>query len=126
VVDSLSPSELMDALALQDVAMLSRPKGVGKKLAERIAGELSGKPPPLGRFASAHEGAAASPETPAPAMAEITGGPRGEAVSALTNLGYGQAEAARAVATVLREAKQDDGEDVGALIKAALKELSPA
>ncbi|MEO1323338.1 MAG: Holliday junction branch migration protein RuvA, partial [Pseudomonadota bacterium] len=51
IMDAISAPELMDALALGDAATITRAKGVGKKLAERIIGELSGKPPPLGRFA---------------------------------------------------------------------------
>lgn len=119
LLDALAPSELMDALALGDAASITRAKGVGKKLAERIVGELSGKPPPMGRFGSFAAGPAASLQ----ATASTTTGSRGEAVSALVNLGYTQSDAARAVATV---AKGSSDADVGTLIKAALKELSPA
>jgi Holliday junction DNA helicase RuvA len=48
-------------------------------------------------------------------------GARGEAVSALVNLGYTQGDAARAVASIAKDA--GDG-DVGVLVKAALKELA--
>lgn len=116
--DALSPAELMDALALGDAAAVTRAKGVGKKLAERIVGELAGKPPPMGRF-----GRFAADPTASVQAASVTSGARGEAVSALTNLGYGQSEAARAVATA---AKAGAGDEVGALIKAALKELAPS
>ncbi len=120
LVDALTPVELMDALALGDAASVTRAKGVGKKLAERIVGELSGKAPPMSRFASFQ----ADPSGSAQAMAaELGTGVRGEAVSALVNLGYGQSDAARAVAAAARETGADD---VGGLIKAALKELSPA
>ena len=44
-----------------------------------------------------------------------------DAVSALTNLGYGQPEAARAVASVLQD---DPQADVSTLIRLALKKLS--
>ena len=47
-------------------------------------------------------------------------GARGEAISALVNLGYSQSDAARAVAAIAKDA----GDDVGALVKAALKELA--
>ena len=50
VLDALTVSELMDAIALGDAATVTRAKGVGKKLGERIVGELAGKPPPMGRF----------------------------------------------------------------------------
>ncbi|MEL8054529.1 MAG: Holliday junction branch migration protein RuvA [Pseudomonadota bacterium] len=116
--DALSPAELMDALALGDAAAITRAKGVGKKLAERIVGELAGKPPPMGRFGRFAADPGASVQA-----ASATIGARGEAVSALTNLGYGQSEAARAVATA---AKSGASDDVGDLIKAALKELAPS
>ena len=88
-------------------------------VAERIIGELAGKPPPMGRFGAfrphAGDGAAAS-ET-----ATISG-TRSEAISALVNLGYTQSDAARAVATAIRNAPDAD---TGTLIKASLKELAP-
>ncbi|MEO0607497.1 MAG: Holliday junction branch migration protein RuvA [Pseudomonadota bacterium] len=119
LMDSISPTELMDALALGDTATVMRAKGVGKKLAERIVGELSGKPPPLGRFGKF----TADPSGSVAAASALKTGARGEAVSALINLGYSQSEAARAVAASARELPDTD---TGTLIKAALKELSPA
>lgn len=119
IMDSISASELMDALALGDAATITRAKGVGKKLAERIIGELSGKPPPMGRFGKF----TADPTGSVAAARELKTGARGEAVSALINLGYSQSEAARAVAAASREVPDAD---TGSLIKAALKELSPA
>ena len=53
--------------------------------------------------------------------ASLASGARGDAVSALINLGYAHSDAARAVASAARTA---DSEDAGKLIKAALKELS--
>ena len=50
ILDSVTPAELMDAIALGDASVPTRAKGAGKKLAERIIGELAGKPPPMGRF----------------------------------------------------------------------------
>lgn len=121
VMDALSPGELMDALALGDVAAITRAKGVGKKLAERIAGELAGKPPPMGRFGSLGVKPAAGSVSAADGTAG--GGVRAEAVSALQNLGYGPSEAARAVAAAMKAGESDD---TGAVIKAALKELTPS
>ncbi|MEO1028683.1 MAG: Holliday junction branch migration protein RuvA [Pseudomonadota bacterium] len=120
LLDALTPSELMDAIALGDAVSIQRAKGVGKKLAERIVGELGGKPPPMGRFGSVGKSAVTSANGGAEPIASMAGGTRGEAVSALTNLGYGQTEAARAVAS----AAKAGADDVGALIKAALKELA--
>lgn len=122
ILDAISPGELMDAIALGDTATVQRAKGVGKKLAERIIGELAGKPPPMGRFGSTFK---ADPSASAGAAmketVQLASGARGDAVSALVNLGYAQAEAARAVASAARELGD---EDAGALIKGALKELA--
>lgn len=123
LMDALSPSELMDALALSDVAMVTRAKGVGKKLAERIVGELAGKPPPRGRFERFEASVSGSVQARAEATASLATGARSETVSALVNLGYGQSEAARAVATAAKDAPDAD---TPALIKAALKELAPS
>ena len=118
VLDAIGPAGLMDAVALGEAPSITRAKGVGKKMAERIVGELAGKAPPMGRFgqviAAPHAGKAA-PEAAAPS------GARSEAISALTNLGYQQVDAARAVAAA---AQSVDAENVSALIKGALKELS--
>lgn len=118
IMDALSPAELQDALALGDAASITRAKGVGKKLAERIVGELAGKPPPMGRF-GAFRPHTANGDAAAPAPVS---GARSEATSALVNLGYTQSDAARAVATAIRNAPDAD---TGTLIKAGLKELAP-
>jgi Holliday junction DNA helicase RuvA len=120
ILDTLSLPQLMDAIALGDTAAISRANGVGKKLAERIVTEFKGKPPPMGLFASnlgAQLGAGAAPVT---ALA----GARADAVSALVNLGYGQADASRAVAQAARDLGDEAKESV--LIRAALKALAPA
>ena len=119
IMDAISATELMDALALGDTATITRAKGVGKKLAERIVGELSGKPPPMGRFGKF----TADPSGSVAAASELKTGARGEAAQVRINLGYSQSEAARAVASSARDVPDAD---TGALIKAALKELSPA
>ena len=122
LMDALSPAELMDALALGDAAMITRAKGVGKKLAERIVGELSGKPPPMGRFG--RFAADPSGSVQEATLQAVSGtGPRSEAVSALINLGYAQSDAARAVAAASRV---NPDLQVSELIRAALKELSPS
>ena len=118
ILDTLAIPQLMDAIALGDVAAISRAHGVGKKLAERIVTEFKGKPPPMGLFASNLSLAAGGP-TPITAPA----GARADAVSALVNLGYGPADAARAVAKAARDIGEDAKE--AALIRAALKALAP-
>jgi holliday junction DNA helicase RuvA len=118
ILDAITPAELMDAIALGDASVLTRAKGVGKKLAERITGELAGKPPPMGRFGK-FETAQVAGLASAPVAAAT--GVRSEAISALANLGYAQSDAARAVASAAKDAGDDD---VSLLIKAALKELA--
>lgn len=117
ILDTLPPNELMDALALGDVASIQRANGVGKKLAERIVTEFKGKPPPGGLFATFTPGAGSA------AVATPQAGSRADAVSALVNLGYGQADAARAVAQAARDLGEDAKE--GDLIRVALKGLAP-
>jgi len=118
ILDTLTLPQLMDAIALADIAAISRANGVGKKLAERIVTEFKGKPPPMGLFSSGLVPVAGGVSP----LAAPTGA-RADAVSALVNLGYNQADAARAVA----QAARDLGEDAkdSALIRAALKALAP-
>ncbi len=119
LMDALTPAELMDAIALGDATAITRAKGVGKKLAERIVGELTGKPPPPVRFGArlAADGAAPQPAAPSPAS-----GARADAIAALTGLGYSPTDAARAVAAA---ARGEGGQDTASLIRAALRELAP-
>ncbi len=118
ILDALTIAQLMDAIALNDTAAITRANGVGKKLAERIVTEFKGKPPPMGLFAS---GFSATSTTPAPIAAS---GPRAAAISALVNLGYNQSDASRAVAQAARDAGDEAKE--AQLIRAALKALAPA
>lgn len=118
ILDTLTTAQLMDAIALNDTAAISRANGVGKKLAERIVTEFKGKPPPLGMFASGLMTTTATP------VASAATGARAAAASALVNLGYSQTDASRAVAQAARDAGEDATESV--LIRAALKALAPA
>ncbi|MEZ5894388.1 MAG: Holliday junction branch migration protein RuvA [Parvularculaceae bacterium] len=122
VLQVLSPSELYDAVAAEDVTAVARAHGVGKKLAQRIVTELQSKVGALAGatgevFALAARRKVAAP----PADPELSA--KADAVSALANLGYDGIEARRAVA---RAAEGLDSPGVEALIKAALKELAAA
>ena len=116
IVDTLTPAEMADAVALQDKASMARANGVGPKLAARIVQELAGKPGPRGFLAHAASlGGAPAASTTAPAA-------RGDAVSALINLGIEQSAALRAVASAM---KGFSGEPPAPeLIRAALKEVN--
>ncbi len=116
VLSTLSPPDLANAIALRDIAMVSRAPGVGRKVAERIVTELKGKAPAFAGAASETiglkqdlgEGVAPAPIT--------------DAVSALVNLGYSRDIAANAVAAALKTA--GEGADSAKLIRFGLKELA--
>lgn len=118
ILDGLAPAEIMDAIALGDSGAFTRAKGIGKKLGERIVTELAGKAPPMGRFGR-FETAAVAGLASQPVAAST--GPRAEAISALTNLGYTPSEASRAVAAAAKDGAPDE---VSGLVKSALKELA--
>lgn len=124
ILDALSVDELESAAALGDAAAFGKAKGVGPKLAARLALEMKDKPPPTGRaFASgfsvaAQAGLASTQTSEAPAGNNAA---REEAVSALTNLGYAETDARRAAAAASRASPDAD---IATLIRLALKELS--
>jgi Holliday junction DNA helicase RuvA len=116
VLSTLRPAELANAIALRDKAMMARAPGVGRKVAERIVTELQDKAP---AFANVD-----------PAVVRLAGAiddkrapqPVADAVSALVNLGYGQPQAAAAVAAAARSIGEEA--DVASLIRQGLKELA--
>ncbi len=117
ILSALPPAELVRAIAAQDEATLTRPSGVGPKLAARIVAELKDKAGQifLGPVVALPGGRAADAEAQIPI-------PYDDAISALVNLGYQRAEAFGAVAGVTRELGADAPlEDV---IKAGLRELA--
>lgn len=116
VLGTLTPPELANAIALRDLAMVSRAPGVGKKVAERIVTELKNKAPAFAGDASGTIGLKQELGAGA-ATGAVT-----DAVSALSNLGYSRDQAANAVAAALREAGDDA--DSAKLIRLGLKELS--
>lgn len=109
ILGTLSSNELAQAIAAGDKAMMGRAQGVGPKLAQRLVTELKDKVPTDLTIAVAGDQAAPA------------GGGNADALSALSNLGYKEVEAARAIAKVAADA----GDDVAALIRLALKELAP-
>lgn len=111
ILSELTPEKLALSIATGDSKAITRAQGVGPKLAQRIALELKDK------LAKGLELSVTSPEIEAAGLA-VSGGNQAEAVSALTMLGYGQSEAAVAVA------KLDETLSVEELIRQALKLLS--
>lgn len=115
ILSTLSPDEIARAIAAGDKASLSRPAGVGPKLAARLATELKDK--------AAAFGVAPAPSRAAAAAAPVPGGSVNEdAVSALVNLGYRRVEAFGAIARVTQ--RLGEGAQLDAVIRAGLQELA--
>ncbi len=110
ILSALSTGEVQQACAQGDAAMVARAQGVGPKLAGRIVNELQDKAGALP--GGGMVGAAGVAVTTA-------GSASADAVSALENLGFKPAVAARAVAAAQGELGEDAGE--GDLIRVALK-----
>jgi len=116
VLGTLKPADLASAIAMRDRAMVARTPGVGPKVAERIVTELKDKAPAFADLDPAVirlSGAIEDRRAPQPVV---------DAVSALVNLGYGQPQAAAAVAAAARNA--GEGADTARLIRLGLKELA--
>lgn len=107
----LTPAQIMLAVITDDINALSHAPGIGKKTAGRIALELKDK-------IKASDDAAYLAADPQLSVAG-TGGPKQDAVDALTALGYGRSEAVRAVMEVYVPEL-----DVEQTIKLALKKLA--
>jgi Holliday junction DNA helicase RuvA len=116
LLSTLTTAELANAIALRDVAMVSRAPGVGKKVAERIVTELKDKAPAYAGSASGTIGLKQE------LGAGVAPAPVADAVSALTNLGYSRDIAANAIAAAMKAA--GEGADSAKLIRLGLKELA--
>ena len=114
ILSTLAPDEIARAIAAQDRATLSRPAGVGPKLAARLATELKDKAAAFG------VAPAATPAVDIPAGSPGT--INEDAISALVNLGYKRVEAFGAVARVTQRLGSDARVD--AVIRAGLQELA--
>jgi Holliday junction DNA helicase RuvA len=116
VLSTFTPGDLASAIALGDKAAIKRTPGVGPKVAERIVIELKDKAPaysPLDPAVIQLAGAVDASRAPRPVL---------DAVSALVNLGYGQPQAAAAIAAASRSAGETA--ETAQLIRLGLKELS--
>ncbi len=115
ILSVLSPAQLVQAIAAQDKAALTRANGVGPKLAGRVVSELKEK---AGRIVLGEAAHAAAMEGGGPSAEAVPE----DAVSALVNLGYGRGEAFGAVAQAARHLGGDA--PVEAVIRAGLRELA--
>lgn len=142
ILGTLGAEGLGRAIALGDWAAVRKAPGVGPKLAQRVVLELKDKAPgiiAMGGTLTVDAGTpvieadgieaeaeadrpAARPTAPAPRSAASSAANSADALSALTNLGYGPSEAAAAVAEA---AAREPDAATPALIRAALKSLAP-
>jgi len=116
VLGTFKPGELASAIAMGDKAAIKRTPGVGPKVAERIVIELKDKAPAFSDLDPSVirlSGALEDKRAPQPVR---------DAVSALVNLGYGQPQAAAAIAAAARGA--GEGAETAQLIRLGLRELA--
>ncbi len=135
ILGTLGAEGVGRAITLGDQRAIQAAPGVGPKLAQRIILELKTKAASVmaaGVRLSAvadtddmviePEMAAPRRMPKAPAVAQVRAASTADALSALLNLGYGQGDAAQAVATVAAEQPEVGTAD---LIRAALRLLAP-
>lgn len=132
ILGTLGAEGVARAIATGDARAIRAAPGIGPKIAERVILELKAKAPllmlraggapvaPPAPLAEATPAAVRAPAAPAPPRAGP--GATADALSALVNLGYAQAEAAGAVAAA---AGAEPEADAAALIRAALRSLQP-
>jgi holliday junction DNA helicase RuvA len=130
ILGTLGPDGVGRAIALGDWSAVKAAPGVGPKIAQRVVNELRDKAPAV--MAMGGQALADLVEPVDGGVLEAVAKPRpaarprssalAEALSALTNLGYGPSEAASAVA---RASGEDADADTPALIRAALRLLAP-
>ncbi len=134
ILGTLGSDGVNRAIALGDWNAVKAAKGIGPKTAQRVVNELKDKAPAvmaMGGTMSApvmaapgDTGEVIEPAEAVRTSVRATGSAaaQSEALSALSNLGYGPGEAAGAV---VQAAGEHDGADTPTLIRAALKLLAP-
>ena len=136
ILGTLGAEGVGRAITLGDARSVQAAPGVGPKLAQRVILELKAKAPGvmaagvgLSAKAEADDSVIEAPVAPVPRKAAKVdeGAARratasADALSALVNLGYGQGDAAQAVATVAGDQPEAD---TATMIRASLKLLAP-
>lgn len=136
ILGTLGAEGAARAITLGDARAIQAAPGIGPKIAQRVVLELKSKAPMVMAQGAALHGEAALDdviEAPAPTAAKparktpakpvvARAAYSADALSALLNLGYGQSDAAQAVAQVSGEAPEADTAE---LIRRALKLLMP-
>lgn len=118
ILGALGAEGVSQAVTLGDWAAIKSAKGIGPKTAQKVVIELKDKAPSI----MAMSGAPA-PVVNFDVVEPVGAAPaRAEALSALKNLGYGDSEAAQAVAAAMADVPDAA---TGDLIRMALKSLGP-
>lgn len=116
ILSGLTPEQLGTALLAQDKTAFTQISGVGPKLADRLLTELKDK-----HFSSSLEIPSKGKTSVTSSAAQPSNAALQEAVSALTNLGYGRSDAYTVVNALLTENPSASLEE---LIRNGLRELS--
>ena len=135
IAGTLGVDGVARAIALGDVSAIKAAPGVGPKLAQRVIIELKDKAPALMAMGAAGATRAQADDAmviepnyapPSQSGASSVGaqaaGARADALSALANLGYGQGEAAGAIAQIAAQSPDASAQD---LIRQCLRLLAP-
>ena len=127
ILGTLGAEGAARAITLGDARAIQAAPGVGPKLAQRVILELKAKAPGVMAAGVALSAVAEAGDLVVePLVRAVAPAPRAsftaDALSALINLGYGQGDAAQAVATAAGDQPEAD---TAALIRAALKLLAP-
>ena len=130
ILGTLGADGVTRAIALGDWGSVKAAPGVGPKIAQRVVNELKDKAPDIMSMVSPGSVASADPLIePVSEFAvnmasspKTVGNAQAEAMSALTNLGYAPADAARSVAEVCGENPEVETPE---LIRLSLKRLAP-
>lgn len=107
-LSAMKPTEIVMAILSDDVKMLSKAPGIGRKTAQRVILELKDKCRTEDAFAAEDEIGEVMVDSDA----------KFEAIDAMTALGYSRSEAAKAVGAVAAEGMQTED-----ILKAALKRM---
>jgi len=134
IAGTLGVDGVSRAISLGDVAAIKSAQGIGPKLAQRVIVELKDKAPAImamgaagARVAEAGDVPVIEPLNPLPTSAPAAtpdhpAASRADALSALVNLGYGQGEAASAIAEIAAVTPEADTQE---LIRLCLRHLAP-
>ncbi|OPB30232.1 Holliday junction branch migration protein RuvA [Bartonella sp. WD12.1] len=117
ILGTLSPGELAQAIALNDVAMIKRTPGIGQKVSERIISEFKNKTLPF------NEGSKNTAHLASNLQTQETNQPVNDALSALIKLGFDRDQAAQALSCALSNLEEETVSSA-LLIRHSLKLLS--